>query len=102
MAFVQPEREVAIAMPIWPNIGNISSEPAIFTATEAPANHMGVAVSSRAKKPGRKTFVMTKAGSPQAKAASAAETCTVSEAENEPRWNSTWMIGFGMMTKAAA
>ena len=67
----QPAAASAVAMPASAMRGKSVSASATFTATEMPAKSIGVRVSSRAKKPGMKTLIMTKAGRPRPKIARA-------------------------------
>ena len=70
----QLDSDSASARPTWPRAGVSSSEAATLTPSAMAATRTGVAVSSRAKKPGASTFASTWAGRPSA---SAASTCAV-------------------------
>ena len=66
MVLIHDARLVAAANPIAPN-GRYNANPkAMFAATETMAIRTGVAVSSRAKKPGLSTLTNTNAGRPRA------------------------------------
>ena len=71
-------------------------------ATPTAANHIGVLVSWRAKKPGWNTLINTKEGRPTANAASAAAVAMVSEASNSPLSKSTCTSGSARTARAIA
>ncbi|MCY1243739.1 hypothetical protein D9M72_567690 [compost metagenome] len=64
-ALTQPATISAVAMPLAPSRGNRVSASETFTTTEMAAKIIGVRVSSRAKKPGMKALIKTKAGRPR-------------------------------------
>ena len=57
--------EVAAAMPTWPKRKKSANAPTTLTTIETPPYHIGVRVSSRAKKAGCSTLMATKAGRPE-------------------------------------